>query len=138
MARGSAPRRLLDAGSRPSDEETLALLNLLADAIEADCYPLSPRVQMLRQILATSGELGPKRTPPAAPRRRWRRVWGRAAALTRQSRRPKGQTHEKSNHYSGTIAVPAAGTGAVGDGAFYMGARYLMVMSYWTNLKYLA
>ena len=35
-----------------TDEETLALLNLLVETIEADKFPLSPRVQILRAILA--------------------------------------------------------------------------------------
>ena len=34
-----------------NDEETRALLNLLTDAIEADRYPLSPRVQLLPRPL---------------------------------------------------------------------------------------
>jgi hypothetical protein len=37
------------------DEETRALLNVLIEAIDADCYPLSPRVQLLQQILARLG-----------------------------------------------------------------------------------
>jgi hypothetical protein len=32
------------------DEQARALLNLLVEAIEADHYPLSPRVQVLRTI----------------------------------------------------------------------------------------
>jgi hypothetical protein len=31
-----------------TDEETLALLNLLTETIETDRYPLSPRIRMLR------------------------------------------------------------------------------------------
>src|SRR5437667_24610 len=46
-----------------TDEETLALLNLLTETIETDRYPLSPRVQTLRGILAKFGPMGP--TPPA-------------------------------------------------------------------------
>jgi hypothetical protein len=33
------------------DDETRALLNLLVETIEADKYPLSPRVRLLRGIL---------------------------------------------------------------------------------------
>ena len=51
-----------------TDEETRALLNLLMETIEADRYPFSPRIQLLRQILAKFGEMGPK--PPPPPRRR--------------------------------------------------------------------
>src|SRR5215469_7066245 len=40
------------------DEETRALLNLLVEAIEADRYPLSTRVELLRQILSKFGEMG--------------------------------------------------------------------------------
>jgi hypothetical protein len=42
-----------------------ALLNLLMETIEADRYPFSPRIQLLRQILAKFGEMGPKPPPPA-------------------------------------------------------------------------
>ena len=38
-----------------TDEETFALLNLLIDTIEADRYPMSPRVRLLREILAKLG-----------------------------------------------------------------------------------
>jgi hypothetical protein len=41
-----------------SDEETLALLNLLVETIEADRYPSSPRIRLLRDILAKCGEVG--------------------------------------------------------------------------------
>jgi hypothetical protein len=41
-----------------SDEETRARLNVLVEAIEADLYPLSPRDQRLRGILAKFGALG--------------------------------------------------------------------------------
>jgi hypothetical protein len=41
-----------------TDEETLALLNLLTEAIEADRYPLSPRIQTLRGVLAKFGPMG--------------------------------------------------------------------------------
>jgi len=47
------------------DEEKLALLNLLTDAIETDRYPLSPRVQVLRRILAKFGPIGPRPPRPA-------------------------------------------------------------------------
>jgi hypothetical protein len=41
-----------------SDEETRALLNLLIDTIEADRYPRSPRIRLLREILGKCGEVG--------------------------------------------------------------------------------
>jgi hypothetical protein len=41
-----------------TDEETFALLNLLIDAIEADRYPMSPRIRLLRQILTKCGDVG--------------------------------------------------------------------------------
>jgi len=61
------------------DDEVRALLNVLVEVIEADKYPLSPRVQMLRQVLAKFGAIGGlppelerklRRAvpPPAAPR----------------------------------------------------------------------
>jgi hypothetical protein len=45
-----------------TDEETFALLNLLIETIKADHYPLSPRIRLLRQILARFGEMAP--APP--------------------------------------------------------------------------
>ena len=61
------------------DEETRALLNLLIEAIEADRYPMSPRIRLLKDILARFGEIGglpPEQaarlrrytSPPPAPR----------------------------------------------------------------------
>lgn len=47
------------------DEETRALLNVLMEAIEADPYPLSPRIQLLRRILAKFGPMAPAPPPPA-------------------------------------------------------------------------
>ena len=41
-----------------TDEETFALLNLLVDTIEADRYPMSPRIRLLREILTKCGEVG--------------------------------------------------------------------------------
>ena len=40
------------------DDETRALLNLLVEAIEADKFPLAPRVELRRRILAKIGEMG--------------------------------------------------------------------------------
>jgi hypothetical protein len=42
-------------------------LNRLTEAIENDRYPLSPRIRLLRAILAKFGELGPAPPPPARP-----------------------------------------------------------------------
>jgi hypothetical protein len=50
-----------------SDEETLALLNLLTQTIDNDRYPLSPRIQTLRSILAKFGPMAPAPPPPARP-----------------------------------------------------------------------
>jgi hypothetical protein len=50
-----------------TDEETRALLNLLVETIEADKFPLSPRVQIFRAILAKFGPMGPAPPPPAWP-----------------------------------------------------------------------
>jgi hypothetical protein len=41
-----------------TDDETVALLNLLIDTIEAERYPMSPRIRLLQQILAKCGEIG--------------------------------------------------------------------------------
>ena len=68
-----------------TDEETLALVNLLTEIIENDRYPLSPRIRTLRGIVAKFGPMGPAPPPPArpptpeerdprrAPRQGWRR-----------------------------------------------------------------
>ena len=59
-----------------SNEETLALLNLLTQTIENDRYPLSPRVQTLRGILAKFGPMAPtleERDPSRRPRSKSRR-----------------------------------------------------------------
>src|SRR5229473_3492956 len=47
-----------------SDEETLALLNLLTETIEADRYPMSPRIQTFRGILEKFGPMAPAPPPP--------------------------------------------------------------------------
>ena len=41
-----------------SDEEARALLNVLIDTIEADRYPMSPRIRALQAILGKCGEVG--------------------------------------------------------------------------------
>jgi hypothetical protein len=48
-----------------TDGEMLTLLNLLTETIESDRYPLSPRTQTLRGILAKFGPMGPAPPPPA-------------------------------------------------------------------------
>jgi len=48
-----------------TDEETFALRNVLTQTIENDRYPLSPRVQVLRGILAKFGQIAPAPPPPA-------------------------------------------------------------------------
>jgi hypothetical protein len=48
-----------------TDEESSALQKLLVNAVEYDRYPLSPRVQMLRGILAKFGPMAPPPPPPA-------------------------------------------------------------------------
>jgi hypothetical protein len=62
-----------------TDEETFALLNQLVDTIEADRYPMSPRIRCFREILAKCGEVGGlppelaqklRRYPPPPPARR--------------------------------------------------------------------
>ena len=53
-----------------TDEETFALLNLLVDTIEADRYPMSPRIRLLREILGKFGQTGPASPPELAQRLR--------------------------------------------------------------------
>jgi len=48
-------------------EETFALLNLLTETIENNRYPLSPRIQTLRGILAKFGPIAPAPPPSARP-----------------------------------------------------------------------
>jgi hypothetical protein len=50
-----------------TDEETAALTQLLADAIDGDHFPLSPRVQLLKGIL-TKITPEPVRQPLLPPR----------------------------------------------------------------------
>jgi hypothetical protein len=62
-----------------TDEEAASLLNLLVDTIEADRYPMSPRIRLLREILGKFGEIGSaspelaqklRRYAPSPPARR--------------------------------------------------------------------
>ena len=71
------------------DVETCALLSLLIETIEADRYPMSPRIRLLRQILAKFGPMAP---PPPA----------RAAA--------GGPTADTRGAQSGTSAAISIGT----------------------------
>ena len=68
------------------DVETRALLNVLIEAIEADRYPLSPRIRLLRQILAKFGELAPAQPPPARPPTPEERAPGRRPRTQRPRR----------------------------------------------------
>ena len=72
MLRVSAPNAFRSACADAnyldlSDEETLALLNLLTQTIDNDRYPLPPRIQTLRGILAKFGPMAPAPPPPARP-----------------------------------------------------------------------
>ena len=51
-----------------TDEETEELARLLRDAIDADRYPLSPRVQMWKGILA---KIRPEAKPEALPQKHY-------------------------------------------------------------------
>ena len=62
-----------------TEEETAALARLLTNTIDADRYPLSPRIELLKGILAKSGLVG----TPTAPR---------AEALRATARWPIPQT----------------------------------------------
>jgi hypothetical protein len=57
----------------------IGAINLLVDTIEADRYAMSPRIRLLREILAKCGEIGPvspelaqklRRYAPRPPARR--------------------------------------------------------------------
>ena len=54
-----------------SDEQTLALLNLLIDTIENDRYPRSPRIRLLQAILGKCGAVGGLSPELAARLRRY-------------------------------------------------------------------
>lgn len=54
-----------------TDDEARALLNLLIDVIEADRYPNSPRIRLLREILGKRGEVGGLSRELAARLRRY-------------------------------------------------------------------
>ena len=71
-----------------NDIETRALLNLLTEAIKNDRYPLSPRIRLLRQILAKFGEMAPAPPPPARPPTAQERDPRRAPRF-RSGRRPR-------------------------------------------------
>jgi hypothetical protein len=49
-----------------TDDETVALLNLLTETIENDRYPLSPRIRRLRGIMAKLGQWD-RRHRPSTP-----------------------------------------------------------------------
>jgi hypothetical protein len=81
-----------------TDEETFALLNLLVDTIEADRYPMSPRIRLLREILAKCGEVGGlppelaqklRRYAPPPPARRPAPEERDPSRAPRQGRRPR-------------------------------------------------
>ena len=81
-----------------TDEETFALLNLLVDTIEADRYPMSPRIRLLREILAKFGEIGQaspelaqklRRYVPPPPARRPTPEERDPNRAPRQGRRPR-------------------------------------------------
>src|SRR5215471_4752210 len=69
-----------------TDEEASALRNLLTQTIENDRYPLSPRIQTLRGILAKFGPIAPAPPPPARPRTPEERE---------PSQRPRGQSRPR-------------------------------------------
>jgi len=81
-----------------TDEETFALLNLMVDTIEGDRYPMSPRIRLLREILAKCGEVGGlsndleqklrRYAPPPTARRQTREERDPNRA-PRQGRRPR-------------------------------------------------
>ena len=81
-----------------TDEETFALLNLLVDTIEADRYPMSPRIRLLRAIVRKFGEIGPvspelaqklRRYVPPPPARRPTPEERDPNRAPRQGRRPR-------------------------------------------------
>lgn len=82
------------------DDEKHALLNLLTSPIDADQFPVSPRVQVLRRIFAKFGRIGPQ--PPAPV--------GRRPAAARADRCSRAAGAEK-NCYVPIIAARAKSIG---------------------------
>jgi hypothetical protein len=81
-----------------TDEEAAALLNLLVDTIEADRYPMSPRIRLLREILGKFSEIGSappevaekfRRYAPSPPARRPTLEERDPNRAPRQGRRPR-------------------------------------------------
>ena len=81
-----------------TDGEAAALLNLLVDTIEADRYPMSPRIRLLREILVKFGEIGSapselaqklRRYAPSLPARRPTPEERDPNRAPRQGRRPR-------------------------------------------------
>ena len=69
-----------------TDEEALALRNLLTQTIENGRYPLSPRIQTLHGIVAKFGPIAPAPPPPATPPTPKERD---------PSRRPRGRSRQR-------------------------------------------
>jgi len=82
-----------------TDAETRVILNLITDAIEADRYPLSPRVQVRRDILIKFGEIGGLPADLAAKR-------DPSRPLSTQSSHPaQHQGDERLCRCNGTVAI---------------------------------
>ena len=76
--------RRLAAIADLTDEEASALRNLLTQTIENDRYPLPPRIQTLRGILAKFGPSAPA-PPPRPP----------TPAERDPNRRPRGRSRRR-------------------------------------------
>ena len=84
-------RRAIIAGCSsisPTKRRSLSS-TLLVEVIEADRYPLSPRIRMLRAILAKFGPMGPAPAPPARRRHPRNETRGDGLARSRRALRPR-------------------------------------------------
>lgn len=77
MIKAARPRAIAGIGKRPhltnmtpdlTDEEITALTRLLCEKVDNDRYPLSPRIQLLKGILAKFRPEPPREPLPPPPK----------------------------------------------------------------------
>ena len=87
------------------DDEARALLNLLIDVIEADRYPNSPRIRLLREILGKCGEVGELSPELAARVRRYAPAASSPVADAGGARSRSAATPGPANPVSASLAA---------------------------------
>jgi hypothetical protein len=88
-----------------SDEQTRTLLNLLIETIEADRYPRSPRIRLLREILGKCGEVGELSPELAARVRRYAPAASSPVADAGGARSRSAATPGPANPVSASLAA---------------------------------